>query len=134
MALKHLAPDTLFPSQQFAYNQVVVSEPGQQIFVAGQTSWNADQNIVGLCDLVAQAKQALLNIELALQSAGASRKDVTQMRVYIVNYSPDCLESLMPVFHEFWGDVPPPAQTMLGVESLALPEFLIEIDAVAVRS
>ncbi len=133
MSKQHLAPDTLFDRLQFAYIQVVVAEPGQQIFVAGQTAWDKDMKLVGEGDLAAQAEQTLHNIDLALKAAGVTRRDLTQLRVYIVDYSPDCLEQLMPVLQQFWGDVPPPAQTMLGVQSLALPGFLIEIDAVAVR-
>ena len=68
------------------------------------------------------------------KAAGASRRDLTQMRVYMVDYTPNYIEILMPVFKAFFGDVPPPAQTWVGVQALALPEFLIEIEAVAVRS
>jgi enamine deaminase RidA (YjgF/YER057c/UK114 family) len=129
-----LAPDSLLDSASFAYSQVVLSDVGQQISIAGQTAWDRDGKLVGEGDVAKQAAQCLLNIDLALQAAGASRSDLTQLRVYIVNYAPAMLDQLMPVFHEFWGDVTPAAQTLLGVQSLALPEFLIEIDAVAVRS
>ena len=131
MTRKVLAPDTLLNSTQFAYSQVVVSDAGQQIAIAGQTAWDAEGNMVGEGDVAKQAEQCLKNINLALQAAGACRSDLIQLRVYIVNYSPAMLESLMPVFHAFWGDILPAAQTMVGVQALAMPEFLIEIDAVA---
>jgi enamine deaminase RidA (YjgF/YER057c/UK114 family) len=133
MSKQYLTPETLFPSNQYGYSQVVVSEPGQQIFIAGQTAWDKTGKVIGEGDLAAQAEATLANIDLALKAAGATRKDLAQLRVYIVNFSSDCLAQLMPVFQQFWGDLSPPAQTMLGVQSLALPEFLIEIDAVAVR-
>ncbi len=129
---QHLQPATLANSRQFAYSQVVVAPAGRQIFVAGQTAWDTEHQPVGEGDIAAQAECALNNIELALAAAGASKADLTQLRVYIVDYSPALLESLMPVFHQFWGDVEPAAQTMLGVAALAMPQFLIEIDAVAV--
>jgi enamine deaminase RidA (YjgF/YER057c/UK114 family) len=128
----HLQPDGLCDSRGFAYSQVVVSPPGRTVAIAGQTAWDAEQQLVGEGDIAAQAKQVLDNIELALVSAGASKADLTQLRVYIVDYSPALLEDLMPVFHQFWGEATPAAQTMLGVAALAMPQFLIEIDAVAV--
>lgn len=134
MSKQYLAPEGLVSSEQYCYSQVVVSEPGQQIFLAGQTAWDTSGEIVGGADLAVQAEKTLQNIDAALKAAGATRRDLTQMRVYMVDYTPEYIEILMPVFKAFFGDVPPPAQTWVGVQALALPEFLIEIEAVAVRS
>lgn len=45
---------------------------------------------------------------------------------------PDEYEIIGKVTAEFFGDTPPPAQTIVGVTGLALPEFLIEIEATVV--
>jgi enamine deaminase RidA (YjgF/YER057c/UK114 family) len=88
--------------------------------------------IVGAGDLAAQARMALENVRLALAAAGATPADVVRMRVYVVNYKPDMIATLSGLFKEFFPAEAPPASTWLGVQSLAVPEFLIEIEVTAV--
>jgi enamine deaminase RidA (YjgF/YER057c/UK114 family) len=57
---------------------------------------------------------------------------VVRLRTYVVDYSPDKLAVLGPALAEFYGDSLPAANTLLGVSALAMPEFLIEIEATAV--
>lgn len=126
-----IQPQTLFDSSQFSYSQVVTATGTRQVFIAGQTGWNADGEMAG-DELAAQARQALNNIRHALVAAGGSVADLTIMRTYIVDYRPDFVEELLPIYQEFFAGTAPPAQTWLGVQSLALPELKIEIDAQAV--
>ncbi len=49
-----------------------------------------------------------------------------------MDYSPDMLEVLGPAIAAFYGDNLPAANTLIGVASLAMPEFMIEIEAMAV--
>ena len=82
-------------------------------------------------DVAAQARQALKNLKEVLAAAGATPADVVRIRTYVVNHSPDLLGSVGAALGEFWGDVIPAANTWIGVQSLALPDFLIEIEATA---
>jgi enamine deaminase RidA (YjgF/YER057c/UK114 family) len=85
-------------------------------------------------DLVAQARKALANLAIALRSAGASTSDLTMLRTYIVGYKAEYAQRLAPLFDEFLGGATPPASTWVGVQALAAPDLLIEIEAVAVVS
>lgn len=89
-------------------------------------------NVVGEGDFAAQAEAAYENVRAALASAGAEPKDIVRMRTYIVDYKPDCLEPLGLATAAFFGGHPPPASTLIGVASLAMPEFMIEIEVTAV--
>ena len=131
MPLTHLQPDNLFPSDRFGFTQVVTSPPGKLIFVAGQTALDRDFKAVGT-DLGSQAEQALTNVGHALEAAGASFADVAHLRVFIPNYRPEHAAALGPLMARFFGGGPLPAQTLIGVQTLAMPELLIEIEAVAV--
>ena len=83
-------------------------------------------------DFAAQAKAVYQNVRMALASAGAEPRDIVRMRTYIVDYTPAYLEPLGIETAAFFGDHPPPAATLIGVASLAMPEFMIEIEVTAV--
>ena len=132
MKRQHINSENLFPSLQFGFSQVVSVQGGRTIHCAGQTAWDKDLNVIGEGDFAAQAKAAYENVRIALASAGAEPGDIVRMRTYIVNYTPDYLEPLGIETAAFFGDHPPPAATLLGVASLAMPEFMIEIEVTAV--
>lgn len=132
MSKQHIQPPQLFPSERFGFTQVVTSPPGRLVFISGQVAWNPQLELVGGSDLAAQAEQALENLAHALDAAGASPSDITMLRTYIVDYEPEYAGKLAPHFSRFLGGAPPPASTLVGVQSLAAPGLLIEIEAVAV--
>ncbi len=128
----HIQPPGLFASERFGFTQVVTSPPGRLIFVSGQVAWDENLQLVGGTDLAAQAEQALANLGAALRAADATPADLTSLRVYVVDYEPRHAGVLGPVLAKFLGDAPPPAQTLLGIQALAAPGLLIEIEAMAV--
>jgi enamine deaminase RidA (YjgF/YER057c/UK114 family) len=132
MANRSLFPDTLYNSAQFDYAQVVVAGGTKTIYVAGQTAWDKELKMPGGTDVAAQLRQALNNVRLALAAAGATPSDLVQLRTHITNYSPDLLPVIGPILHDFLDPAHLPAATLIGVQSLALPELLVEVDAVAV--
>jgi enamine deaminase RidA (YjgF/YER057c/UK114 family) len=129
--VQHIQPDALFPSERFGFTQVVTSPPGRLIFVSGQVAWDRECRLVGGDDLAAQAEKALENLGAALESAGAGPSDVTLVRAYIVDFRAELGARLAPVFRRFFGS-PPPASTWVGVTGLAGPDFLVEVECIAV--
>jgi enamine deaminase RidA (YjgF/YER057c/UK114 family) len=132
MPKHHISPDTLFPSLPFGFSQLVTAIGKQTVYISGQTAWNEKQEIVGAGDLARQARQALRNVELAVKSAGGGLEDVVSLRIYIVNYKPEYAAAIGGALREFFPAERPPASTWIGVSSLAVPDFLIEIEAIAV--
>ena len=124
-------PDSLYQSAQYGFSHAIKSKGAVFIHCAGQVAWDENCNIVGSGDVGAQARQALHNLAIVLASAGASPADVVRMRTYVVNHKQEYLEPIGAALSEFYGDVTPAANTLIGVQSLALPEFLIEIEATA---
>ncbi|WP_445383486.1 RidA family protein [Robiginitalea sp. IMCC43444] len=80
----------------------------------------------------AQMRSALSNLEASLEAAGATMNDVVKMNTYIVAYTPETLEVFRRVRKELMGELKMPASTLVGVEALALPDWMIEIEAIAV--
>jgi len=132
MSREPINPATLYGSVQYGFSHAIKSTGGTTIHCAGQVGWDKDYNLVGEGDVGAQARQALANLKLVLAAAGASVADVVRMRTYVVNHTPDLLEPVGMALAEFYGDVVPAANTWIGVQSLALPGFLIEIEVTAV--
>jgi enamine deaminase RidA (YjgF/YER057c/UK114 family) len=101
------------------------------VYVGGQNAIDASGAIVGKGDIAAQTEQILANVQACLAAAGAGMEHVVKWNVLIVQGQP-----LLPgfqVFQRVWGDRPnPPAITSAFVAGLAHPDFLAEIDAVAV--
>ncbi|MFT5134923.1 MAG: enamine deaminase RidA (YjgF/YER057c/UK114 family) [Gammaproteobacteria bacterium] len=132
MSNQSLQPDALFRSADFGFAQVVSAEGKKLIFCAGQTAWDKELNIIGGDDLALQMEKTLENVGHALKAAGGSLKDVVRLTIYIVNYNPDQLDTIAGVLGKFFDKDALPANTLLGIQSLALPDFLVEIEATAV--
>lgn len=129
-----LNPPTLFNSLQYGFSQIVTTTGSKTVHLSGQVAWNAQQEIVGVDDLAEQTRQTFRNIETALKAAGASMNDVASMRIYIVDRVMDQNECVSTVLLEWFTQETAPATTWIGVQSLARPEFLIEVEAVAVTN
>ncbi len=79
-----------------------------------------------------QMKNALNNLKAQLNKHGADFKNIVKMNSFIVDYKPSDLVVFRGVRQEIFGDKIAPASTLVGVQALALPQWKIEIDAVAV--
>ena len=128
--IKHL--NTPGVSKSPAYTQVVTAKPGTIVWVSGQVAQNAKGEVVGKGDLKAQLTQAWENIKLSLEGAGATFQDVTKITTYIVNYKPTMRDDVRAARQKFMGAGEPPASTLVGVQSLASDDFLVEIEVTAV--
>ena len=128
--LEHLRPAGLLHNPGFS--QVVTASGMRTVYTAEQVSIDERGALVGGDDLAAQATQALRNIGLALSAAGASYSDVVKITTYVVNYKPEHRAIIGKARASFFDSEKRPASTLLGVSALAVPEWLVEIEAVAV--
>ena len=104
------------------------AKAGGLVFVAGQVAQDAEGVLVGRGDIEAQAVQVFENLKAVLASAGATFDDVVKMTTYTTSlaYRPKIAEVRARYFKAFF-----PPNTFVVVSSLAMPEYLLEIEAVA---
>lgn len=115
-----------------AFSQVVAATGTRTVYTAGQVSIDERGALVGAGDLAAQTAQAMRNVGLALAAAGAGFADIVKLTTYVVDYRPEHRAVIGAARAPFFGDGARPASTLVGVSALALPEWLVEIEAVAV--
>jgi enamine deaminase RidA (YjgF/YER057c/UK114 family) len=114
-----------------SYHQVAVATGSRLVFVAGQVSEDVEGNLIGAGDFALQARTAFANIGRALAAAGARPDQVARITIYVVAHRPELLPQISDARIAVFGDHRP-ADTLLGVETLAEPGYLIEVEAIAV--
>jgi enamine deaminase RidA (YjgF/YER057c/UK114 family) len=115
-----------------SYSHAAVASGARTIYTAGQVAIDEKGALVGSGDLEAQTKQVMANLGKALAAGGASFADVVKITTYVVDYKPEMRAGIGKVRGEFFAGRTPPASTLVGVSALAMPEWLIEIEAIAV--
>ena len=128
--VKRTNPPTL--SSPTSYTHVVeVSGPSKTIYIAGQTASDKNGNVVGAGDMKAQAEQVFRNLEAALAAADATFTDVVKSNMYVTDLAQFLLPAVREVRARYLGDTRP-ASTLVQVVRLARPEYMLEIEVVAV--
>lgn len=133
MAKKFIHPEKLanFPK---LFTQVVTIKSGdtKTVYISGQVAIDREGRVVGQGDLGAQAAQVFENLSFALESAGAKPEDVVKLNMYVVNMKPEDGKTVGLARRKWFNQENLPASTMVGVVSLAAPDFLLEVEAIAV--
>ena len=116
------------PSGHFS-QAISIEAKGKLVFISGMTARKADGTIAGVGDIEAQTRQVCENIKAAVEAAGGTMDDVCRVDVYVRNM--EHFESIHKVRREFFKS-PAPASTMVEVSKFTSPDYLIEINAIAV--
>ena len=123
-----LIPDTM--PKSVGYSQLAVVKGGIVVFIAGQVAIDQSGNVVGKDDFKAQIKHVFENLKAAVEAGGGSSNDVVKLNSYFLDLShlPDFKE----IRDKYINVKNPPTSTAIQVPRLFRPEFLVEVEAVAV--
>jgi enamine deaminase RidA (YjgF/YER057c/UK114 family) len=128
--VEFLNPDGLPRNPAFS-NVAVVSGPVRTIYIGGQDAVDAEGSVVGVGDIGAQTEQVLRNLRTALAAAGAGPEHVVKWNILVVDGQ--AISSGFEAFQRAWvAQTDPPVITVAVVKGLANPDFLVEMDAIAV--
>ncbi len=119
------------PDPYAAFNIAQAYRVGELIFVSGQAALDLEGNLVGIGNFEKQAEQAFENLRAVLQAGGSDLDKVVKVTVFVKDMAnfPTFVEMRERYFSKPW-----PADTIVEVSALALPELEIEIEAVALAS
>ena len=129
-SVRYINADSLNKNPAFT-NVVVVEGNFKTVHIGGQDAVNASGEIIGKGDVAAQTEQVLRNLRTALEAGGAGPEHIIKWNIYVVEGQ--SLQAGFAAFQNAWPQTPnPPVITGVFVSGLAHPDFLVEVDAVAV--
>lgn len=119
------------PDPYEPFNIAQAYRAGDFIFLSGQAALDVDGNIVGEGDFEAQAVQAFENLRAVLAVAGAGMDKLIKVNIYVTDMTH--FETVVAMRQRYF--TPPwPADTLVEVSALALPQLMIEIEGIALAS
>ena len=130
MQKQFLNPPALNPPNGFTH--VVTATGGKTVYVSGQVSVNERGEVVGRGDFRAQVGRTFENLKAALAAAGATFADVVKVTYFVVGLGPEHVPVVREVRGRYLDPASPPASTLVGVAALVVPDWLIEVELVAV--
>src|SRR5213593_4997799 len=116
------------PSGHFS-QAIAIEAKGRLVFISGMTARRPDGTIAGIGDIEAQTRQVCENLKAAVETAGGTMDDICRVDVYVRNM--EHFDLIHKVRREYFKP-PAPASTMVEVCKMTSPEYLIEINAIAV--
>ncbi len=126
MEFQVFMPPTVHPTTGYAH----AVRMGNLIFVAGQVARNLQGEIIAKGDVRAQTEQAYANLQAVLEAAGSGLDLVGKITVYTTSRAyREVISDVRRQVFEKVGHIP--AATFAVVASLADPDYLVEIEAVA---
>jgi enamine deaminase RidA (YjgF/YER057c/UK114 family) len=127
--IKRWNPEGL--DQPVGYSQVVTIEgQGKIVLLGGKAGLRPDGFIPETIE--EQSKLTWENIELALNAAGASRKDVVEIQIYIVDLNKINPDPIYQDVRNFFPTGHKPVSMVIGVSALAIPKLKMEINVRAI--
>jgi enamine deaminase RidA (YjgF/YER057c/UK114 family) len=133
MTVSPLDPPSIAPPVSENYHQIAIGRGTAIVAIAGQIAVDRDGVLVGPGDHVAQAEQAFRNFAAALAAAGCGPQDLLKNTIHVVGHQPALVGPIFAAAHQaFDGAFPRTASTFLGVQALGHPDWLIEIDGLAI--
>ena len=124
---QYLNPDTM--PQPRGYTQVV--KVGNTVYIAGQVGNTPDGSVVGRDDPEAQVRQIWRNLEAAVKSVGGTGlQNIVKTTTYVTNIGHGT--AVRKVREELYQSSKPPTSALLVISELAGPDYMVEIEAIAV--
>ncbi|QRN86613.1 RidA family protein [Clostridia bacterium] len=124
-------PEGLFPTKDYGFSHVVSVKANKLIFCSGQAAQDANGQVIGKGDFGVQLRKSMENIKLALEEAGSCMEDICRLKLYIVNLDSEKMSIISEEMTAAFERDALPANTLIGVQALADPDLLIEIEVTA---
>ena len=125
MAHEILKLKSVHPTMGYSH----AAKAGNTLYIAGQVAKDLDGNLVGKGDFEAQICQVYENLKNIMEEAGGTLQNIVKMTTFLTHFS--YIETYRSVRSKYFPE-PCAPNTLLFIESLALPDFMVEVEAIAV--
>jgi len=126
MSKQIINPPSMPQPRGYSY---AVKKSGTPVFVSGQVAIDGQGQLVGEGDPEAQVEQVFRNLKTVVEAAGGTLDDVVTLHIYVTDAA--CRPAVVAARQRHFKEGQYPASTYLVVSALALPQLLVEIEAVA---
>jgi len=126
MTRQNVNPAGMAPPSGYSY---AVKKSGTPVFISGQVALDGDGKLIGAGDAAAQTEQVFCNLRTVVEACGGSMADIVKITIFVTDaaYRP----AVAAARQKYFADGHYPASTYLVVSGLAVPQLLVEIEAVA---
>jgi reactive intermediate/imine deaminase len=125
MAHEILKLKSVHPTSGYSH----AAKAGNTLYIAGQVAQDVNGHLVGKGDFEAQVRQVYENLKNIIEETGGTLKNIVKMTTFLTHYS--YIETYRSIRSQYFQE-PCPSNTLLFIESLALPDYMIEVEAIAV--
>lgn len=128
VAIERYCADSVYDPPMYS-QAIKVTEAKTLLYISGQVAYDSQGNPAHAGDFAAQARLALQSLKAQVEAGGGTINNIVKVNTYLTDMSNRA--PLAAIREEFFGKKMP-ASTLVGVTALARPEWLIEIEAIAV--
>jgi reactive intermediate/imine deaminase len=125
MAHEILKLKSVHPTRGYSH----AAKAGNTLYIAGQVAQDVNGHLVGKGDFEAQVRQVYENLKNIIEETGGTLKNIVKMTTFLTHYN--YIETYRSIRSQYFHE-PCPPNTLLFIESLALPDYMIEVEAIAV--
>ena len=129
MAKREISSDRIRKPTGVFSHATVIEAKGRLVFISGMTARKPDGTIAGIGDITEQTRQVCENVKSAVEAAGGTMDDICRVDVYVRNM--EHFKEIHAVRQQYFRP-PLPASTMVEITKMTSPDYLIEINAIAV--
>ena len=126
MAKQIINPANMAPPAGYSY---AVKKPGTPVFISGQVGIGADGRIAGDGGVDAQAEQTFKNLRTVVEACGGNMGDIVKITIFVTDAA--FRSAVVAARQRHFSEGAYPASTYLVVSALAVPQLLVEVEAVA---
>ena len=125
--------DVIYNTSNINFSQGIYDDQSKLIFYSGIVGWDKNLQLTGDGSFEAQLDQCIINLKLLLLAQGLDLNSVIKFTIYVVGVTEERRKAIVQMLGNNFKDYKP-ANTLIGVASLARENLLVELDVVASMS
>lgn len=128
-SVKMIETQDVYKTKSFGFSQAIVVNG--LLFASGQVGWDTSYQLTGKRQFEDQVKQCFINIDKIVSAGGSTINDIIFLRFYVKELDDSKRGLVGDYVRKYFTTDYKPATTLIGVETLARNDLMIEIEVIA---